>query len=915
VPSKRSDHPTWGWRNAIKAGKLHSGMKEFAGEETSWPVGSVEDVVDVCGAGACCRLAGYEPVHRKRQEAKVMQQETKNADANRTEATDLQPVEPHADATPRNLQRSNAPETPSQLVYTDPMLPGGRLSIEADALPENLKLCNLELATALGNAGTLLDGPLREVLRDELGFDESLYGLVDEAWSPIRAVMASAAASHASTSPSPTARVAAVFEGYMVAFVEAAVLCIDYHEEMVPTVGGVFPLRRTEEGLVYERVDHVLLALQAKSGCVGPQLRSSVRGQIREDAMARRREKPSKAKAPPRARPPPKDTFINLPRFVCSERGYELDVCNEAAILHRSLDKVLVEVKAVMKALTIDEVRKADMELGLQVCLTLSESVLQSVALCVMLFLFKYDKGSPLFGTPMGALYASYNYVERGGSTWFEEQNHNRLLNGAPVIDLLCCASHAHDGLRTLNPEPMEFVAFRTSEGRVAPHLILRKLLLLIPRRAIFHLNFGTFDFAEVLLAMATGSIADVERGPRALKARWLRGVYHPVQAETLQLHRTVVGYSKAAAKLKEGEEQYKWRGCLVSSLQAELYPPFPGQHTKRRFVRVAELPSAQRIAAFDGERDAQCAVDRAHGGLRASRWYPRPVHNNGGHIQARLLEAAQYCRPGQHPAAALDEAMAAAFARMERGIRAEFDVLEQINLHNLVCVREHRDAAALFHLALFVCGEGMRTACANLSAPHKGLIASMRWSHEFRGRLLQVQQKDRLEPPCVTVRESKAQTSAAHPGAEDEDNAEHTPPSTPLLAAAQQAAESSEDDEENLPLSHRRKPSVTHRPSPPPPAAAQQEAESEDEEEGLPVSYRRKPQAAKPSRSARGGNKEPHRMQGGKAAATQEEGGGRWLVEDTFNEDEEDDDSKRAWLAECAAREERRWNGTVGWG
>ena len=82
--SFNADH-TWDWRNAKQAGKLKRGDADFGDVETEWPAGTLDNEVDVCGNGPCCRLSGSAPVHKKRAAAKPEPAPAPTATATATE--------------------------------------------------------------------------------------------------------------------------------------------------------------------------------------------------------------------------------------------------------------------------------------------------------------------------------------------------------------------------------------------------------------------------------------------------------------------------------------------------------------------------------------------------------------------------------------------------------------------------------------------------------------------------------------------------------------------------------------------------------------------------------------------------------------------------------------------------------------
>lgn len=63
--SENSEHSSWNWRKAKRAGALTSNDKDYGGVETSWTASTYNTPMYVCGSGACKRLSGHETIHKQ----------------------------------------------------------------------------------------------------------------------------------------------------------------------------------------------------------------------------------------------------------------------------------------------------------------------------------------------------------------------------------------------------------------------------------------------------------------------------------------------------------------------------------------------------------------------------------------------------------------------------------------------------------------------------------------------------------------------------------------------------------------------------------------------------------------------------------------------------------------------------------
>ena len=167
-----------------------------------------------------------------------------------------------------------------------------RLDVEEGALPETGPTLD-EVATQLAQLTELeelLPAAQWERLREMYDLELSVMQPVRAAWQPLAILFGATQGRPEGISAQEQQKarqVASVFCAYMAALTDAALFCEALVDRcvmlskkpphLVPVIGGSFALVEVERmHLRLLATDDMILGLQCKSGCVGPQLRRSV---------------------------------------------------------------------------------------------------------------------------------------------------------------------------------------------------------------------------------------------------------------------------------------------------------------------------------------------------------------------------------------------------------------------------------------------------------------------------------------------------------------------------------------------------------------------------------------------------------------------------------------------------------------
>jgi hypothetical protein len=497
---------------------------------------------------------------------------------------------------------------------------------------------------------------------------------------------------------------------------------------VVPAIGGVFLLVGDGRSAYRLRcAGPVLLGLQCKTGCVDAQL---------EEAAA----------------PGKKAKSTNtVPMEIHAETSENISY--EAAVLRaaRRRSKQLLPPG--------EERAGADAEALLRICNT---AAIRAFALETLLFVCKYNCFSPTYRSSMSTLYALHN-SRAGERTWHEERGAASLVDGAPYMDILPIGSTKHDSIKALQQalkfnDAMDMVAWNMGTRRSVA-AVFSRLLRLLPTSATLYLDAAS-DYYETLLAIAAGWLewkAETPPSAAALQQIWLQGVFPTDKVGLIQLLRTNEGHD---VKATSAGENRKWQNCILAGLFARVVP-VAGRVAPMKLIHVGELPRKNRMAALESKvrmEDWWGEVPLAYRVPTCKcKW--RAAVNSGGHLVAGMQLAAQQAEPGEHAAVGKKMAVEKTFGMLLASEELPVDLLgdDEMQSHNIICLQEHSDKAALWRLACLHSRGKLRSVTPNLSAPYE---MRMRCRHE-RERLVTYQRSAGTAPPSVESKRTAKDTAA----------------------------------------------------------------------------------------------------------------------------------------------------------
>jgi len=238
------------------------------------------------------------------------------------------------------------------------------LDVENGALPAELPVLDWNFVAAIASAPTidaLLPSASWETLEQLYGVSGDMLQPIRELWEPVHMLFSALSQTPRPTEVCSLMDCASFLQAYVVALLDAELFCEalrrrpHYREEaeLVPVIGGRFPLVKVSNShLKLLKTCDCIFGLQCKSGCIGPQIPTSVAQQKKElaamlastgqqgagegisgDNDAAAAEIPSELESDIAATP----KRNRLPRSICSDKGWTQDCCNEAALIQVTL--------------------------------------------------------------------------------------------------------------------------------------------------------------------------------------------------------------------------------------------------------------------------------------------------------------------------------------------------------------------------------------------------------------------------------------------------------------------------------------------------------------------------------------------------------------------------------------------------